>query len=255
MVPRIQIPTGPDIFYKMAIKNVKIKRKNTFLSVVVDQPAECKAVVVLAHGFAFDKGGPSGIFPLLAKDLSKNNFCAMRFDFANFGKAKGFNIFDSIDDLVAVIAYAKQFSSNVFLVGHSLGGLVSLVVAAKDPQVKAVVLWSPPPALHLPKRFRGFIKRYTLSPVQVGIELVYYLFARQRLRAEAHFKRLRIPILFVYGTNDQFSDYINIERLRKYKNVELMKIEGLDHYYAAFKKEMVERTGVWVEQTYNRLEQ
>jgi predicted alpha/beta-hydrolase family hydrolase len=81
----------------------------------------------------------------------------------------------------------QQYRGPVFLGGHSYGGRQTSMLAAQDPSVAdALLLLSYP--LHPPKQ-------------------------PEKLRTE-HFPALRVPVLFVHGTRDEFATLGELENAR-----------------------------------------
>ena len=85
-----------------------------------------------------------------AKTLAENGYAALTFDFRGYGISPGDKDFDKLDeDLAAAISYmlardvGQGASRPVFLVGASMGGTTSLVVAAES-DVAGVVSVSAP---------------------------------------------------------------------------------------------------------------
>lgn len=94
--------------------------------------------VILAHMRPADQ---TAWFPFATMLAATGQFTVMTFDFRGFGDSTGEKEFDRIDtDLDAAYAYMRVTlgQSKVFLVGASMGGTASLVLAARE-QVAGVV--------------------------------------------------------------------------------------------------------------------
>ena len=231
------------------IKEIKIQiKKHQSIDARLYIPKKIERAVICCHGFALVSEGPSGLFVGLAKNLIKKNIMVVFFYFREFQYTKKFNLFNSFEDLRKVIHVVKEYTTNIDLVGHSLGGLVSLVVAEEDRSVQRLVLWAPPLRLRVPKNAKKLMKKYAVSPLQVFVVMLKLLFARKPMNVQSYFAKLKNrPVLFVYGTEDQFSSYENINRLEKYNNIQYLKVIGMDHYFTDYKKEVLERTLVWID--------
>ncbi len=90
-----------------------------------------------------------------AKELAENGYAALTFDFRGYGISSGNKDFDKLDeDLAAAISYMRArdvpqgAARPVFLVGASMGGTTSLVVAA-EAGVAGVV------SISAPSEFQG----------------------------------------------------------------------------------------------------
>jgi alpha-beta hydrolase superfamily lysophospholipase len=98
-------------------------------------------VVILAHMRPNDQTA----WFSFAEELSEQGFAALTFDFRGYGESEGSEDFGTLDeDLRAVISYMRDRGrTQIYLVGASMGGTTSLVVAAQE-QVNGVVAISPP---------------------------------------------------------------------------------------------------------------
>jgi len=193
------------------------------------------SAVVVCHGF--DKRGFRGyaLFEQMAKTACEKGFVSLVFDFRGCGESGGeFGYgWGEQGDLEAAVRFllgrpeARQ--DGVFVVGHSLGGAVSLYVAEKDTRVKGVVLWAVPHdhAYNIERfniRSRGRLSWYLfllVSYVDVVVPVSRFWSLRvwgfrlrprdvrrrlMKLREVDVLKRLeRLPVLFVNGSGDVLS--------------------------------------------------
>jgi len=110
---------------------------------------ERRPTVVICHGFKGFKDW--GFFPVLADRLARAGFTAVRFNFSGAGVSDG-DEFDeperfahntmsgALSDLATVIDWAG--ADQVGLVGHSRGGGLATLQAARDRRVAALVTWA-----------------------------------------------------------------------------------------------------------------
>jgi pimeloyl-ACP methyl ester carboxylesterase len=116
------------------------------------RPGERRPAVVICHGFKGFKDW--GFFPKIAERLAVAGFTAISFNFSGSGVGEG-EEFDEIDrwshqtpsadleDLRTVTQYAAEHGSGwVGVLGHSRGGGLAILQAARDEQVKALVTWA-----------------------------------------------------------------------------------------------------------------
>ncbi len=109
------------------------------LSAMVHTPGGAAAaapVVILCHGFTGDKVGANQLMRNLAQNLEAAGLYAVRFDFAGSGDSEGTFAADTTvagwqQDLRSVAAWVdRQLPGRpVYLLGHSLGGLIVLTAA------------------------------------------------------------------------------------------------------------------------------
>jgi pimeloyl-ACP methyl ester carboxylesterase len=111
--------------------------------------------VVFVHGF---KGfARFAFFPWLADQLVANGFTALTFNFSGSGIGEDLETFTDLDgfaensytrelqDLARVLAESERrgwTGPQIGLFGHSRGGAVALLHAARDARVRALVTWS-----------------------------------------------------------------------------------------------------------------
>jgi alpha/beta superfamily hydrolase len=191
--------------------------------------------LIVCHGY--DKRGfrGYGLFEQMAKAACKSGFVSLVFDFRGCGRSSGVFGYgwDEQMDLKAAVEFllsrSEIRSDGVFVVGHSLGGAITLYVAERDKRVKGVVLWAVPHdhAYNI-KRFifltRGRLSWYLFLLVSYGDVVfpvnrlwslrVWGFRLRPRdvrrrlmkLREVDVLKRLgRLPILIVSGSHDVYS--------------------------------------------------
>lgn len=108
-------------------------------------------VAILSHGILTNRN--QGIlFIKLVDKLETEGIISIRFDFDGCGESEG-NLADNsikteCEDLKSVIKYVNTLNyvdtNNVNLIGYSMGGAVTSIVAGEMPtSIKSTVLWSP----------------------------------------------------------------------------------------------------------------
>ncbi len=107
--------------------------------------------IIACHGLYSDKG--SDKFVVLGERFAQEGFAFLRFDFRGCGKSDG-EIEDTTitgrkEDLNAALAFVRLHKpsiahQNIGLLGSSMGGYISLLVASSNKMVQAVVAWATP---------------------------------------------------------------------------------------------------------------
>jgi dienelactone hydrolase len=127
-----------------------------------DEQSGKRPVVIYAHGFNGFKDW--GGFDLIAAQFAAAGFTFVKFNFSHNGatpeRPEDFSDLDAyaennysreLDDLAAVIdwvastdnPYAAVIDNQyIGLLGHSMGGGISIIKAAEDSRVKALVTWA-----------------------------------------------------------------------------------------------------------------
>lgn len=99
--------------------------------------------VILAHMRPADQ---SSWFPFATELAAAGGFTVLTFDFRGYGESTGEKQFDRVDtDLTAAVAYMRDElgMDRIFLVGASMGGTASLIVASRVPVAGVVSISSP----------------------------------------------------------------------------------------------------------------
>lgn len=124
-------------------KNLKIKNKrNKLLAVVLDIPkSNVKDYVIFNHCFTCSKNYK--IYNNISKILLENGYATIRYDMMGLGNSEG-DFCDSsfttnIEDLISVYEYIKEnYKAPKFLIGHSLGGLISIKASKKLNSIEGI---------------------------------------------------------------------------------------------------------------------
>ncbi len=223
------------------------------LSAMIHEPeaAPGAPVVICCHGFTGDKVGANQLMRNLAQCFEAAGFCAVRFDFAGSGDSEGSFAADTTvagwqEDLRSVAAWvgARFPGRSVYLLGHSLGGLVALTAAemglagriAVAPVVHPIenfrdtilgpVLWAKAARGETIANFYG--KGFSLDSGFVG-DLIAGCY--DPLAAAGAFAA---PLLIVHGTADAAVPIAGSEELCDAcaSNKEYTILDGADHVFA-----------------------
>lgn len=225
-----------------------------------DDANKAAPLVIFVHGFKGFKDW--GTHNLLAHAFVKNGFRLLKFNFSHNGTtpdhpadfvdliAFGDNTFSfELDDLKTVIDFACNGSllpraAGVYLIGHSMGGGISVITAAEDKRVKKLItlgglasfrnLWSP--LAEAQWRLQGTMYVYnsrTKQQMPLKSTLLDDL--------DRHVARLDIldraaevtcPWLIMHGDADTTVNVSHAKELKKAQpNAELVIVEGGDHTF------------------------
>jgi len=120
---------------------------------------EPKAVALFAHCFTCGKDIAAA--SRIARNMVKNGFAVMRFDFTGLGGSDGdfanTNFTSNVEDLVLAADFLRrEYSAPQILIGHSLGGTAVLNAASRIPESRGVVtIGSPADARHVSHQFES----------------------------------------------------------------------------------------------------
>jgi len=239
--------------------------KHILLDVFYNNTGVAKPIVIFSHGFKGFKDW--GHFETVAKQFADAGFVFIKFNFShngttpidplNFGDLEAFghnNYVIELDDLKLVIDWTladerleTEIDSNqLFLLGHSRGGGITILKAGEDERVKKIVTWA---------SVSDFINRNKQRTIdtwkQEGVVYamngrtkqnmpMYYQFYqtlldnKERLNINHVVKRLQIPFLIIHGTSDEAVSYHDAEELKKSaKKGILFTVLNGDHTFGA----------------------
>ena len=222
-----------------------------------------RPAIVVVHGFKGFKDW--GMFPPLADRLARAGFATVTFNLSGSGVDDagefawtdrfGHDTFSAqLHDLALVMAALARGElgvaspTTVGLVGHSRGGGIGVLQAARDRRVQALVTWS---AISSVERWSPHeVTEWRKSGVQeivntrTGQRLPLFTDvlddvernATGSLDILAAAARLQIPWLIVHGSEDEAVSHLESEALRAASplpTTRLLAIEGAGHTFGA----------------------
>ena len=240
--------------------------------------------VIVCHGM--NKNGFHGLklYRKFAEKACEEGFVSLIFDFRGCGRSTGsfgYGIEEQKDVKCAIdyLASRKEvIPDKIFVVGHSLGGAISLYAVQNDERVKGLVLWSTP-ANHAynVKKFitmnRGKLSYYlfilasyldNLIDVSKLVNLrVFGILLRPSLVRKKMMKlnecevvqKLKIPILIVIGDRDKIVSVEEAKQVFKAANnpKNFVLIVGANHIYHEKEHEVAVETLNWIKSYFKHL--
>lgn len=219
------------------------------------------------------------IYKSLARKACERGYTVLLFDFRGVGKSAGkfdYGVGEQRDVKCALDYLASRpeaQSDRIFVVGHSLGGAVSLYALQGERRVKGLALWSTPKNHNY--NVRKFIKRtkgtldlhafLVLSRVDklINVSRLFKLevygiglrprHVREKLmklnECEAASKLNRVPLLIAIGREDTIVGVDEAQAIYQAANEPktLLVIEGADHVYKGKDEELVSKTLDWID--------
>ncbi|MEJ8546376.1 alpha/beta hydrolase [Brevibacillus borstelensis] len=110
--------------------------------------------LLICHGFVGNRIGVDRLFVKAARDLAMSGLTVVRFDYGGCGESEGDYGAGGLDLLVRqtreVIAFLRsrkqgRAARRILLLGHSLGGAVSVITASLEQNIEGLILWAPVP--------------------------------------------------------------------------------------------------------------
>lgn len=162
-------------------------------------------VLIIAHGWFMTKD--SAYFSDMANVFSQD-FDVIAMDFRGHGKSSGFYTFTSKEpmDLKAVVDYAKQQYSKVYLLGFSLGAALVLIHSAIEKDVDKVITVSAPHSF-IKIENQMWRKEAWLNTLR-KFELIRWVTVRpsliigKKIRPIDIVDKIDVPTLFIAGEKD-----------------------------------------------------
>lgn len=214
-------------------------------------------VVVLLHGFTGNHVEDQFLFAQAARALAGLGWAALRFDFYGSGDSDGTfeecSVLTETADAVAALDWVEKQPgidpSRIAVLGLSMGGYVTALLAGQDPRVKAVVFWN---AVGIPDRH--FVHEtdhgrhgFDVGAVTIGLPFVRAYFAHDPAAALRHYSG---PGLVIQATADLAVSLDDAEALAAALGgrATLRLLADADHTFKhpALRLELFEITARWL---------
>ena len=135
-------------------KMITIRSGENNLSGALHLPEYTKETIpllIFVHGFVGSKVGEHRLFVKAARYFTERGYGVFRFDFSGCGESDGdyssVTLTNQLKELQDVIEYLSLIrgidKQRITLVGHSMGGAVASLTAARDQRINQLILWSP----------------------------------------------------------------------------------------------------------------
>lgn len=213
-------------------------------------------MAIIFHGFTANRN--TSLLKEIANSLRDENIASVRFDFNGHGDSDGkfenMTVLNEIEDANAILNYVKTdpHVRNIYLGGHSQGGVVASMLAGLYPDlIKKVVLLAPAATLKS-DALEGNTQGVTYNPDHIPDRLPFkdltlggfYLRIAQQLPIYEVSAQFTKPVCFIHGTDDTVvSPNASKKYDQIYQNSTLHLIEGADHCFSdSYQKNSVNLT-------------
>ena len=248
--------------------NVTVK-DDVFLRAVLELPQSrpCPLVIFL-HGFTSSKDRPHNIVSCNA--MRRAGCATLRADLYGHGESGGnfadHTLYKWISNTMVLVRYARSldFVTDIYLSGHSQGGLVAALVAGMMPdQIRGLILRAP--AFMIPDGARkGVLLGSSFDPLNIPDEIPVikgltlrgdYLRVAQTIRAEDAIARFNNPVFLLQGTADDLVPCEAIIQAAKlYKNCQLELLSGETHHFDRCPEQMESLICSWLQKLIHKTE-
>ena len=245
--------------------NIDIYDDNIRLSATLDMPEgageKCPLVIVI-HGFT--GYSEERHITAVSQTFNELGYATLRVDMYGHGKSEGsfyqHTLFKWMTNALTVIDYARalDFVTDIYLCGHSQGGLLVMLAAAmKHDVIRGLIPLSP--AWMIPEIARkGELLGERFDPDHIPEKLHgwhdldldgNYARVAQTIHVEEAIDRYRGPVLIVHGDEDETVPVeYGIRAAERYNNAKLVLIEGDDHCYDRHLDQVVAAVQDWLRQ-------
>jgi len=217
--------------------------------------------VICCHGFTISKN--QVLIKELAKNLAQSGITAFRFDFSGNGESEGdfgdASYIKEASDLKAAINFIyKKGYKNIGVVGHSMGGAVSLLASANNKKVKAVAELA---GVAFPVKVieSHFDKKQIEQAHERGsTEFQFWkksLILNKKFFDDLHqadvleaVRNIKAPLLIIHGLKDNTVPFDNAQAIFEVANEpkEFHRIPNANHFFAKQTKEVVNLVNKWM---------
>jgi alpha/beta superfamily hydrolase len=234
--------------------------------------------LLICHGLNANGFHQLKIYAQLARTACENGLVALVFDFQGVGESEGkfdYGIEEQQNVKCALNHLASRrdvIKDRIYVVGHSLGGAVSLYALQNEKRVRGLVLWSVPKnhdynVKKFVKNTRGRLGLYAflilsridkLLPVSKLFKLQVYginlrpRYVREKLmklnECEAASNMKGIPLLVINGEDDEIVGVDEAQEVYNSANPpkSLMIIKSTDHIFRKKEDELLQETMDWI---------
>ncbi len=251
------------------LKNYSVQGKHQkliLLDLFFKKNNEKKPLVIFCHGYKGYKDW--GVFGKMHDYFTSNELALLTFNFSHNGgtpeqpidfpdlEAFGNNNYSKeLDDVQTVLDWIcnqEEFASeidtnNITLIGHSRGGGIATLTAAKDSRIKKLITWAAVSTLDRSFFHGDQLEQWKKDGViyiengrtkqQMPHYIQFYedyIRNEERLNIEIASQKMNIPHLIIHGDGDLAVPFFHAENLNKWNpKSELVNIPEANHVFGA----------------------
>lgn len=202
-------------------------------------------VVIMLHGFTGEHISSFFKLPRVSRKLSKSGIATVRFDFCGSGNSDGdfkdMTPTSEAADALRVVKMVKDsdwFDGSLGLLGYSLGGVITSMVAPRIDDLKSVCLWSPGiiNGSEVFKKFFAFAGAKKLEN-EALYDLCSLLVSEKFIEENNSIDSQKLlgmykgPVQIITGTKDEFINFEEASKFVESRGYLFDGIEGANHRY------------------------
>lgn len=205
--------------------------------------------IILLHGFTGYK--EEAHLKELAQSLMQNGFTAIRFDCSGSGDSggtfeKNYLMSNYLEDIKYVYGHMQKLKfvnkDKIGIIGHSMGGMLSIIFASLNPEIKACIAISSPTILVDTDWIKGAIERWQelgwfykkMSRDGSNVRIPYsFIVDSNKFDTLSYVRELHCPFLAILGLADNVVDPGDTRKIFQTAKEpkELVEIAGMGHDY------------------------
>lgn len=213
-----------------------------------DKKKQYPAVIVL-HGFMGYK--EEAHIEGLARTLAQNGYIAIRFDCSGFGESEGafekdYSMSNYLRDIECIYDYLQKLEfvnkDRIGIVGHSMGGMLSILFTSAHANIKACVAISSPTKMLAVNWIKLAIEEWrrigylykTISRDNSLIKIPFsFIEDANRFDSLNFIQKIHCSLLMVIGLSDDAVSPNDTRKIFEIANEpkELIEIKGVGHKY------------------------
>ena len=226
------------------MKQFFIQEDGLRLNARLEVPVGARRLAIVIHGFTGHMEEPHIV--AVSDAFNALGLATLRVDMYGHGHSDGafhdHTLFKWMTNALTAIDYARKLdcAEEIYLCGHSQGGLLVMLAAAMARDVVKGVIPLSPAAMIPEGSRRGELLGMRFDPDHLPPELdngkvklgTNYVRAAQMIDVEAAIDHYDGPVLIVHGDADEAVPVqVGIDAANRYKNAELVLIPGDTHCY------------------------
>lgn len=231
------------------------------LDAILERPnkdGKCPLMIII-HGFTGNKDERHLL--AVSKMFNEIGLATLRVDMYGHGKSDGefkkHTLFKWMTNAMTIIDYARSldFVTDIYLCGHSQGGLTAMLAAAlKHDQIKAIIPMSPATSIIYDAKL-GNVFGSIFDPQHIPEEIINpgwtlngnYFRVAQSIDVDSAIDKYTGPVLIVHGDQDEAVPVLfSLEAAKRYKNADLVIIKNDTHCYDNHLDEVVSSIRTWM---------
>lgn len=219
-------------------------------------------LAIIIHGYTGNKEERHIL--AVSRMFNELGLATLRVDMYGHGESGGefrnHTLFKWMTNALTVIDYARSldFVTDIYLCGHSQGGLtVMLAGAMKSDQIKAIIPMSP--AIVIPEGARkGRLLGMEFDPSHIPEQFQVkedktlsgnYVRVARTIRVEDFIDSYSGPVFLIHGSADEsIPVQCSIDASKRYRNAKLVVVEGDTHCYDYHLGQVVESIRAWMKE-------